>query len=198
MRSTIAFCTSTAQRTASTTLAYFEKQGVEVKVISGDHPETVAAVARRVGLSGAETPFDAKALPEDREQLAEVLDTHSIFGRVTPHQKRSMVEALQSQGHVVAMTGDGVNDVLALKDADIGIAMGSGTDVARECAGIVLIGDDLLRLVETVRIARRCRGLISANFAGNAVSRQIIGSAGSRCASATLMPSAVCGSTRTP
>ncbi len=85
------------------------------------------------------TPFDAKALPEDGEQLAEVLETHSIFGRVTPQQKRAMVEALQSRGHVVAMTGDGVNDVLALKDADIGIAMGSGSSATRAVAQLVLL-----------------------------------------------------------
>ena len=152
--------TDRVRETASTTLAYFEKQGVEVKVISGDHPETVAAVARRVGLSGAETPFDAKALPEDREQLAEVLDTHSIFGRVTPHQKRSMVEALQSQGHVVAMTGDGVNDVLALKDADIGIAMGSGSSATRAVAQLVLLDSTFDVMPAVVGEGRRVLGNI--------------------------------------
>ena len=152
--------TDRVRETASTTLAYFEKQGVEVKVISGDHPETVAAVARRVGLSGAETPFDAKALPEDREQLAEVLDTHSIFGRVTPHQKRSMVEALQSQGHVVAMTGDGVNDVLALKDADIGIAMGSGSSATRAVAQLVLLDSTFDAMPSVVGEGRRVLGNI--------------------------------------
>jgi cation-transporting ATPase E len=152
--------TDRVRETASTTLAYFEKQGVEVKVISGDHPETVAAVARRVGLSGAETPFDAKALPEDREQLAEVLDTHSIFGRVTPHQKRSMVGALQSQGHVVAMTGDGVNDVLALKDADIGIAMGSGSSATRAVAQLVLLDSTFDAMPSVVGEGRRVLGNI--------------------------------------
>ena len=152
--------TDRVRETASTTLAYFEKQGVEVKVISGDHPETVAAVARRVGLSGADAPFDAKALPEDREQLAEVLDTHSIFGRVTPHQKRSMVEALQSQGHVVAMTGDGVNDVLALKDADIGIAMGSGSSATRAVAQLVLLDSTFDAMPSVVGEGRRVLGNI--------------------------------------
>ena len=152
--------TDRVRETASATLAYFEKQGVEVKVISGDHPETVAAVARRVGLPGAETPFDATALPEDREQLAEVLDTHSIFGRVTPQQKRSMVEALQSRGHVVAMTGDGVNDVLALKDADIGIAMGSGSSATRAVAQLVLLDSTFDAMPSVVGEGRRVLGNI--------------------------------------
>jgi cation-transporting ATPase E/undecaprenyl-diphosphatase len=152
--------TDRVRETASTTLAYFEKQGVEVKVISGDHPDTVAAVARRVGLAGADAPFDAKALPEDREQLAEVLDTHSIFGRVTPQQKRSMVEALRSRGHVVAMTGDGVNDVLALKDADIGIAMGSGSSATRAVAQLVLLDSAFDAMPSVVGEGRRVLGNI--------------------------------------
>ena len=152
--------TDRVRETASTTLAYFEKQGVEVKVISGDHPETVAAVARRVGLPGVDTPFDAKALPEDREQLADVLETYSIFGRVTPHQKRSMVEALQAHGHVVAMTGDGVNDVLALKDADIGIAMGSGSSATRAVAQLVLLDSTFDAMPSVVGEGRRVLGNI--------------------------------------
>ncbi|HZD18155.1 MAG TPA: HAD-IC family P-type ATPase, partial [Actinomycetota bacterium] len=99
------------RETASETLGYFAGQGVRVKVISGDHPETVAAVARRVGAEGADAPVDATALPEGRDELAQVLEERSIFGRVSPQQKRAMVAALRSRGHVVAMTGDGVNDV---------------------------------------------------------------------------------------
>ncbi len=152
--------TDRVRETASTTLAYFARQGVEVKVISGDHPETVAAVARRVGLPGADAPFDAKALPEGREALAEVLETHSIFGRVTPQQKRSMVGALQSRGHVVAMTGDGVNDVLALKDADIGIAMGSGSSATRAVAQLVLLDSTFDAMPSVVGEGRRVLGNI--------------------------------------
>jgi len=148
------------RETASNTLAYFASQGVEVKVISGDHPETVAAVARRVGLPKAEAPFDAQALPADRDGSAEVLETHSIFGRVTPQQKRAMVGALQARGHVVAMTGDGVNDVLALKDADIGIAMGSGSSATRAVAQLVLLDSTFDPLPSVVAEGRRVLGNI--------------------------------------
>jgi cation-transporting ATPase E len=152
--------TDRVRETASTTLAYFARQGVNVKVISGDHPQTVAAVARRVGLPGAEAPFDAKALPEGGRELAEVLETHAIFGRVTPQQKRAMVEALQSRGHVVAMTGDGVNDVLALKDADIGVAMGSGSSATRAVAQLVLLDSTFDALPSVVGEGRRVLGNI--------------------------------------
>jgi cation-transporting ATPase E len=147
------------RETASETLAYFARQGVEVKVISGDHPETVAAVARRVGLETVE-PLDAATLPEDPDGLAEALDTHRIFGRVTPQQKRAMVGALQSRGHVVAMTGDGVNDVLALKDADIGIAMGSGSSATRAVAQLVLLDSSFDALPAVVGEGRRVLGNI--------------------------------------
>ncbi len=148
------------RETASETLAYFARQGVEVKVISGDHPETVAAVARRVGLPGAAMPFDAQGLPAERDEIADVLESHSIFGRVTPQQKRAMVEALQSRGHVVAMTGDGVNDVLALKDADIGIAMGSGSSATRAVAQLVLLDSTFDALPSVVGEGRRVLGNI--------------------------------------
>src|SRR5690606_11972444 len=116
---------------APDTLAFFAAQGVEVRVISGDNPVTVGAVARSVGVPGADHPYDARQLPEDEEELAAVMRDQTVFGRVTPHQKRAMVKALQSLGHTVAMTGDGVNDVLALKDADLGIAMGNGSPATR-------------------------------------------------------------------
>ncbi len=147
------------RETASETLAYFARQGVEVKVISGDHPETVAAVARRVGLD-ADEPLDAATLPGDRDGLAEALESHAIFGRVTPQQKRAMVGALQSRGHVVAMTGDGVNDVLALKDADIGIAMGSGSSATRAVAQLVLLDSSFDALPAVVGEGRRVLGNI--------------------------------------
>ena len=126
---------------AAETLAYFSGQGIGLKVISGDHPATVAAVARRAGVPGAERAMDARELPDDPEALAAALDEHTVFGRVKPEQKRAMVGALQSTGHVVGMTGDGVNDVLALKDADMGIAMGAGSAASRAVAQLVLLDD---------------------------------------------------------
>jgi cation-transporting P-type ATPase E len=152
--------TDRVRDTASTTLAYFARQGVDVKVISGDHPQTVAAVARRVGLPGAGAPLDAKALPGGGRELADALETHAIFGRVTPQQKRAMIEALRSRGHVVAMTGDGVNDVLALKDADIGVAMGSGSSATRAVAQLVLLDSTFDALPSVVGEGRRVLGNI--------------------------------------
>ena len=148
------------RETAADTLAYFARQGVKVKVISGDHPETVAAVARRLGAADADAPFDAQRLPADASELATVLEEHAIFGRVTPQQKREMVQALQARGHVVAMTGDGVNDVLALKDADIGIAMGSGSSATRAVAQLVLLESSFDALPDVVAEGRRVLGNI--------------------------------------
>jgi cation-transporting ATPase E len=140
---------------AAATVAFFRQQGVAVKVISGDHPVTVGSVAATVGLPGADAPVDARELPEDPDALAGVLDERSVFGRVQPHQKRAMVRALQSRGHVVAMTGDGVNDVLALKDADIGVAMGSGSGATRSVAQVVLLDDSFASLPAVVAEGRR-------------------------------------------
>jgi cation-transporting ATPase E len=128
---------------------------VRVKVISGDHPQTVAAVAGQVGLAGAANVVDARLLSDDPEELADVMETASVFGRVAPNQKRAMIRALQSRGHVVAMTGDGVNDVLALKDSDIGIAIGSGAPASRAVAQLVLIDGDFAMLPEIVGEGRR-------------------------------------------
>ena len=140
---------------AADTLRYFAEQGVAAKVISGDHPDTVGAIAREVGIPGAERVVDARTLPEDRSQLAAVIEDHTVFGRVTPHQKREMVGALQANGHVVAMTGDGVNDVLALKDSDIGIAMGSGSSASRAVAQLVLLDGTFDTLPDVVGEGRR-------------------------------------------
>jgi cation-transporting ATPase E len=140
---------------ATDTLRYFADQGVALKVISGDNPRTVGAVAQRVGLPGAEAPFDARELPEDTDALADVLERTTTFGRVTPHQKRAMVGALQSRGHVVAMTGDGVNDALALKDADIGVAMGSGAAATRAVAQLVLLDGKFATMPGVVAEGRR-------------------------------------------
>ena len=124
---------------AEPTVAYLLRQGIAVKVLSGDDPRTVAAVARRVGIPQSEHGVDASHLGDDREALAEALAGGSVFGRVGPQQKREMIAALQSSGHVVAMTGDGVNDVAALKQADIGIAMGSGSQASRAVGQVVLL-----------------------------------------------------------
>jgi len=140
---------------AAETLRYFTEQGVALKVISGDNPRTVGAVAARVGMAGADTPYDARELPDDPAALAEILETRSVFGRVTPQQKRAMVGALQSKGHVVAMTGDGVNDALALKDADIGVAMGSGAAATRAVAQLVLLDGKFATLPGVVAEGRR-------------------------------------------
>jgi cation-transporting ATPase E len=140
---------------AAETLRYFGEQGVALKVISGDNPRTVGAVAARVGVPGADHPYDARELPEDISELAEVLEQHSVFGRVSPHQKRSIVAALQSRGHVVAMTGDGVNDALALKDADIGIAMGNGAPATRAVAQLVLLDGRFATMPGVVAEGRR-------------------------------------------
>ena len=151
---------------AADTLRYFAEQNVTVKVISGDHPGTVAAIAGRLGLPGADDPVDARSLPgaggsdEDPGALADLLEAHSIFGRVTPAQKRDMVQALQSRGHVVAMTGDGVNDVLALKDADVGVAMGSGSAATRSVAQLVLLDSNFDALPPVVGEGRRVLGNI--------------------------------------
>jgi cation-transporting P-type ATPase E len=120
-------------------LSYFVSQDVQLRIISGDSVNTVAAVAARAGVPGTDRSVDARTLPEDPEELAEIMATQVVFGRVTPHQKRAMVEALQSRGKVVAMTGDGVNDVLALKRADLGISMGTGSAATRAVADLVLL-----------------------------------------------------------
>ncbi len=140
---------------AEETLRFFAAQGVTLKVISGDNPRTVGAVGRRVGLAGAENLVDARNLPDDESDLADALDRSTVFGRVTPHQKRAMVRALQSRGHVVAMTGDGVNDVLALKDSDCGIAMASGSEATRAVAQLVLLDSTFSSLPSVLAEGRR-------------------------------------------
>ncbi|HJD83482.1 HAD-IC family P-type ATPase [Kitasatospora aureofaciens] len=145
---------------AADTLRYFEGQNVRAKVISGDAAVSVGAVAGHLGLPGADQPLDARTLPEDPDELAGTADRTSVFGRVTPRQKRLLVGALQSRGHTVAMTGDGVNDVLALKDADIGVAMGTGSDATKAVAQIVLLDDSFATLPSVVAEGRRVIGNI--------------------------------------
>jgi len=139
---------------AATTLAYFREQGVDLRIISGDDPRTVAAIARDVGLDAADG-YDARELPEDPELMADVLRDHKVFGRVTPAQKKAMVAALRSRGHVVAMTGDGVNDALALKEADIGIAMGTAAAATKAVSRLVLLDGRFDRLPGVVAEGRR-------------------------------------------
>ena len=136
-------------------IAYFAAQGVTLKVISGDSPATVSAVAARAGLPHAGDAIDARDLPEDPGPLGTLLEQHFVFGRVTPHQKESMVQALQARGHTVAMTGDGVNDVLALKLADIGVAMGSGAPATKAVAELVLLDNRFATLPGVVAEGRR-------------------------------------------
>ena len=160
----------TIRSDATEIFAYFRDQGVDLKVISGDHPATVAAVAHRAGITGdpavdagdapspgrAHVPaFDARQLPADPDSLADTLEATALFGRVDPHQKRAMVHALQSRGRTVAMTGDGVNDVLALKDADMGIAMGTGSSAARAVAQLVLLDNRFATLPRVLAEGRR-------------------------------------------
>ena len=139
---------------APKTFAYFAEQGVAIKVISGDDPQAVSHVAAQAGIAGAQRWVDAATLPDD-QALAQAAADCTVFGRVTPEQKRKLVHALQKQGHTVAMTGDGVNDVLALKDADCGIAMASGAQAASQVAQLVLLDSDFAALPNVVAEGRR-------------------------------------------
>ncbi|WP_028811079.1 HAD-IC family P-type ATPase [Streptomyces flavidovirens] len=146
---------------ASDTLRYFADQDVATKVISGDNAVSVGAVAAKLDMPGAANAVDARTLPDERKEMARALDENAVFGRVTPQQKREMVAALQSKDHTVAMTGDGVNDVLALKDADIGVAMGSGSEATRAVAQIVLLNNSFATLPSVVAEGRRVIGNIT-------------------------------------
>jgi len=139
---------------APKTFAFFHEQGVAVKVISGDNPVTVSAVAARAGIEGAGEWVDARELQSDQD-IARAVRRYTVFGRVVPNQKRKIVRALQSAGHTVAMTGDGVNDVLALKDADCGVAMASGADAACQVAQLVLLDSDFSAMTKVVAEGRR-------------------------------------------
>jgi cation-transporting ATPase E len=145
---------------AKDTLDYFERQHVAVKVISGDNARSVGAVAASLGLGSVENAVDGRQLPKETDELAEVVTDGTVFGRIRPDQKRAMVKALQSRHNTVAMTGDGVNDVLALKDADIGVAMGSGSSAARSVAQIVLLDNKFATLPYVVGEGRRVIGNI--------------------------------------
>ena len=143
---------------ASETLRYFDAQGVTIKVISGDHPATVSEIATQLGIAQGGNPVDARTLPQDTETLAGLAETRSVFGRVSPQQKQALIASLQARGHVVAMVGDGVNDVLALKRADIGIAMGAGAGAARAVAHLVLLDNRFASLPSVITEGRRVIG----------------------------------------
>ncbi|MCK1795355.1 cation-translocating P-type ATPase [Streptomyces sp. XM4193] len=145
---------------AADTLRYFEEQDVAAKVISGDNAVSVGAVAGKLQLPGADDPVDARRMPQGKEEMAAAIERGAVFGRVSPQQKREMVGALQAKGHDVAMTGDGVNDVLALKDADIGVAMGSGSEAAKSVSQIVLLNNSFATLPSVVAEGRRVIGNI--------------------------------------
>ncbi len=140
---------------AAATVRYFTEQGIAVKVLSGDHPHTVHAVAEAVGVPTAGPPLDGSHLPTDADELRRVVDSHAVLGRVGPQQKRLIVQALQRSGHSVAMIGDGVNDVPAMKTADLAVAMGSGTQAAGAVAEIVLVDDSFAALPHVIREGRR-------------------------------------------
>lgn len=138
---------------ASETLDYFKKQGVNIKIISGDHPITVSQIAKRVGLENYDAYVDASKLSD--AEIAKAAQQYQIFGRVTPKQKQLLVNALKQQGHCVGMSGDGVNDVLAFKEADVSIAMASGSDIAKSSANLVLLDSNFDALPEVLYEGRR-------------------------------------------
>lgn len=150
-------CSEKIRADARQTLAWFRQQGVRCRVISGDNPTTVASVAEKVGLTGNSKPvsMDARQLPKDINQLAEVLENVDVLGRVLPDQKKAIVQALHSKGHVVAMTGDGVNDTLALKEADLGVAMGNAAPAAKAVAQVVLVDSRFSHLPDVVAKGRQ-------------------------------------------
>ncbi len=146
--------TNPVRKTAPTTFKFFADEGVEVKVISGDNPITVSEVAKQAGIENAEKYVDASTLTTD-DAIFEAMKSYTVFGRVTPDQKRKFVKALQAQEKVVAMTGDGVNDILALKDADCSIAMASGSDAAVQAAQLVLLDSDFAHMTDVVMEGRQ-------------------------------------------
>ena len=139
---------------AHDTFEYFASQNVDIKVISGDNPMTVSNIAVKAGLKGGEKYVDANTLPEDFQELREVVPNYTVYGRVRPEQKQRIIKAYQANGDVVGMVGDGVNDVLALKDANCGIAMAAGSDAAKQVAHIVLMDSNFASMVSIVREGR--------------------------------------------
>ena len=153
----LVLCSEKIREDAGRTLAWFREQGVRCRVISGDNPVTVGAIARRVKLTGDHEPvaMDARELPEDVNELARVLENVDVLGRVLPDQKKAIVQALHTQNHVVAMTGDGVNDALAIKEADLGIAMGNAAPATKAVAQVVLVDSKFSHLPDVVARGRQ-------------------------------------------
>lgn len=153
----LVLCSEKIREDAERTLAWFREQGVRCRVISGDNPVTVGAIARRVKLTGDHEPvaMDARELPEDVNELARVLENVDVLGRVLPDQKRAIVQALHTQNHVVAMTGDGVNDALAIKEADLGVAMGNAAPATKAVAQVVLVDSKFSHLPDVVARGRQ-------------------------------------------
>ena len=146
--------TNKIRKNAPETFKFFAQQGVDIKVISGDNAMTVSEVAKRAGIANAEKYIDARELKDDNA-IKKAAAEYTVFGRVTPVQKRKLVRALKAAGHTVAMTGDGVNDVLALKEADCGVAMASGSEVACQVAHVVLLNSDFSSMPSVVMEGRR-------------------------------------------
>lgn len=142
------------RKNAKETLEYFQKQGVSLKLISGDNVDTVMQIAKRAGFSNSDKGIDARTI-DSKEALEEAVEKYTVFGRTSPEQKKELVQALQRKGHIVGMTGDGVNDVLALKEADCSIVMDSGCDVARKTAKVVLVGSDFSTIPKVLEEGRR-------------------------------------------
>ena len=150
-------CSERIRSDAEDTLAWFRQQGVRCRVISGDNPVTVGAIARKVKLTGGREPvaMDARELPDDINELARMLEGVDVLGRVLPNQKKAIVQALHTQNHVVAMTGDGVNDALAIKEADLGIAMGNAAPATKAIAQVVLVDSKFSHLPDVVARGRQ-------------------------------------------
>lgn len=150
----LVFLSNKIREHAKETFEYFKQQNVQIKVISGDNPGTVSEIAKEAGIEGAEKYIDARELT-DSSDFSQAVDEYNVFGRVTPKQKQMLVHALQDKGHTVAMTGDGVNDILAMKDADCSIAMASGSEAAAQSAQVVLLESDFSKMPSVVLEGRR-------------------------------------------
>lgn len=146
--------TDKMRENAKDTLEYFKKQGVDIRIISGDNPITVSKISKRAGVEGYDKYIDCTTLNTE-EEIKKATRIYKIFGRVTPIQKKQIVEALKNQGHTVAMTGDGVNDIIALKEADCSIAMASGSDAARNVSQLILLDSDFASMPKIVAEGRR-------------------------------------------
>lgn len=146
--------TDPIRENAVETFSYFQQEGVQIKVISGDNPVAVSAIAKKAGLTELDTFIDMSTIQTD-EQLQQAAEEYQVFGRVSPHQKKKLVQALQQKGHSVAMTGDGVNDILALREADCGIAVAQGSDATRQVAQLVLLNSDFSMLKDVLSEGRR-------------------------------------------